>query len=322
MDNLTIKTLNHLGGNRIPFLFVIDFAGKSPWVCLLSEVDSSDVLFEVNGVSNFVQATPLEKQLDFKFEAVDNTRYQKAFNRVQEHIGYGNSFLLNLTFPGKIKTNFTLQDIFCYSKARYKLRFKDRFVVFSPEIFIKTEGRKISSFPMKGTMDATLPDARNRLLNSEKELAEHFTIVDLIRNDLSMVAQEVEVLRFRYIDHIKTNKNEILQMSSEIRGKLRPEFLHAPGDMLQKMLPAGSISGAPKKKTLEIIREAEGYDRGFYTGVVGIFDGQNIDSGVLIRFIENTDAGLIYKSGGGITAQSRSEEEYNELIEKIYVPFA
>lgn len=320
MDNLTINTLNHLGSNRIPFLFVIDFAGKSPWVCPLSEVDSSDVLFEVNGVSNFVQATPFEKQLDFKFEAVDNTRYQKAFNRVQEHIGHGDSFLLNLTFPGKIKTNFTLQDIFCYSKARYKLRFKDRFVVFSPEIFIKTEGRKISSFPMKGTMDATLPDAESRLLNSEKELAEHYTIVDLIRNDLSRVAKNVKVEKFRNIEKIKTHRGELLQMSSMITGTLPENYREKLGDILFKLLPAGSVSGAPKRKTLEIIKEAEQYDRGYYTGIFGLFDGKNMDSGVMIRFIEKTPDGLVYKSGGGITAKSKMEEEYRELIDKIYIP--
>ena len=91
--------------------------------------------------------------------------------------------------------------------------------------------------------------------------------------------------------------------------------------MLLAMLPAGSVSGAPKRKTLEIIREAEGYHRGFYTGVMGLFDGKNIDSGVMIRFVEQTPQGLVYKSGGGITSQSNCEEEYNELIDKIYVPF-
>ncbi len=88
------------------------------------------------------------------------------------------------------------------------------------------------------------------------------------------------------------------------------------------MLPAGSISGAPKKKTLEVIAEAEQYTRGYYTGVFGIFDGENIDSGVMIRFLEQGPDGLIYKSGGGITAMSNIHEEYQELTDKIYVPLA
>ena len=86
------------------------------------------------------------------------------------------------------------------------------------------------------------------------------------------------------------------------------------------MLPAGSISGAPKTKTVSIIKEAENYERGFYTGVFGVFDGANIDSAVAIRFIEQKNGEFWYKSGGGITHQSNVKEEYIELLKKIYVP--
>ena len=86
---------------------------------------------------------------------------------------------------------------------------KDRFVVFSPEIFVKIRDEHIYSFPMKGTIDATLPDARRRILDDPKEMAEHATIVDLIRNDLSMVATEVMVARYRYIDELPTHKGAV-----------------------------------------------------------------------------------------------------------------
>ena len=135
-----------------------------------------------------------------------------------------------------------------------------------------------------------------------------------------MVAKNVKVERFQYIDHIKTHRNELFQMSSEISGELPENYLDNLGDIIFKMLPAGSITGAPKAKTIEVIKEAEQYNRGFYTGVFGIFDGENIDSGVMIRFIEKTDEGLVYKSGGGITAKSKCDEEYQELIDKIYIP--
>ena len=88
-----------------------------------------------------------------------------------------------------------------------------------------------------------------------------------------------------------------------------------------KLLPAGSISGAPKQKTVEIIREAERSDRGYYTGVFGIFDGRDLDSAVNIRYIEQTDHGLQFRSGGGITAMSKMEDEYQEMMDKVYVPF-
>jgi len=320
MERLTIKILNLLGGQKVPFLFVIDFDLKMPWICPLAEVDTDEVLYDINGRSNVWKTPDPDKDMEFNVLPVEKIRYQKAFDQVQKHIGHGNSFLLNLTMPSKIETNFNLKEIFYQSKAKYKLWFKDQFVVFSPEIFVRTNGRKISSFPMKGTIDASLPDAKNTLLTNEKELAEHYTIVDLIRNDLSMVAKNVKVDRFQYIDHIKTHRNELLQMSSEISGELPENFNEHIGDILFSMLPAGSISGAPKIKTLEIINESEQYTRGYYTGVVGIFDGENIDSGVMIRFIENTPDGFIYKSGGGITAKSNCDDEYQELIDKIYIP--
>ena len=91
--------------------------------------------------------------------------------------------------------------------------------------------------------------------------------------------------------------------------------------ILQKLLPAGSISGAPKASTLRIIEEIEGYERGFYTGIMGQFNGQELNTGVMIRFIEQQNDQLIFKSGGGITIFSEEEMEYKELIQKVYLPF-
>ena len=172
---------------------------------------------------------------------------------------------------------------------------------------------------MKGTIDASVPDAENRVLDDPKESAEHTTIVDLIRNDLSQVASEVEVVRYRYLDRIRTHDKEIFQVSSEIRGHLPEGYQQHIGTILDALLPAGSISGAPKKRTLEIIRETEAGPRGYYTGVFGIFDGENLDSAVMIRFIEQTEAGLQYRSGGGITHLSQPEAEYQEMLDKIYL---
>ena len=89
---------------------------------------------------------------------------------------------------------------------------------------------------------------------------------------------------------------------------------------MAKLLPAGSISGAPKKKTVEILKDIENEPRGFYTGVFGIFDGENLESAVMIRFIEQQGEKLYFRSGGGITSMSNPEEEYKEALQKIYVP--
>ncbi|MFK5857493.1 MAG: aminodeoxychorismate synthase component I [Bacteroidota bacterium] len=316
-----IDRINKLGKEKVPFLFILDFQLEKPIILPLSEVNSNDILFSINGITNQVcKPRYYKRPTQFSFKPVSKSRYGKAFSHVQKHIKHGNSFLVNLTMPTPIETNLSLEEIFHSSTAKYKLWVKNKFVVFSPETFIQTNGRKISSFPMKGTMDASLPNAKKLLLESEKELAEHYTIVDLIRNDLSMVAKNVSVTKFRYIDHLETNSGGLFQMSSEISGELPENYHNNLGEILLKMLPAGSISGAPKKKTLEIIEEAEQYKRGYYTGVCGIFDGENIDSGVMIRYIEQTPEGVVYKSGGGITVKSNIDEEYQELINKIYLP--
>jgi para-aminobenzoate synthetase component 1 len=157
-------------------------------------------------------------------------------------------------------------------------------------------------------------------LANKKEAAEHATVVDLLRNDLSKVASNVNVEEYRYVQEIITSKGKLLQVSSKITGQLPYDWQKNIADILLEMLPAGSVTGAPKKKTLEIIADIESHNRGFYTGVFGIFDGQELDSAVMIRFIEQRNGQLFYKSGGGVTTQSTAEEEYNELIQKIYVP--
>ncbi|MFA5420193.1 MAG: aminodeoxychorismate synthase component I [Bacteroidales bacterium] len=314
--------MNQFGKEAIPFLFIIDFDGNQVIVTPLDQVDRNRILYSFNGQSNTDKPISIKDKLTFRIKPVRRERYQKAFELVQQHLRYGESFLLNLTMPSALESNYSLQEIFYSAHARNKLWMKDRFVVFSPETFVTIKEDIIRSFPMKGTIDASIADAERKLLESEKELAEHYTIVDLIRNDLSMVSKNVRIERFRYIERLETHRHCLLQMSSEIAGDLSPDYPENIGTILSKMLPAGSITGAPKKKTVEIIRQAEQYERGFYTGVMGIFDGTNFDSAVMIRFVEQTPGGLIYKSGGGITTRSRCDEEYQELIDKIYVPLA
>jgi para-aminobenzoate synthetase component 1 len=260
------------------------------------------------------------KPFVFSFDPVDYQRYTTAFDEVMFHLHRGDSYLLNLTMPVEIKTTLTLREIFLRSNAPFRLWIKDLFTVFSPEPFVKIMDDRIFTFPMKGTIDAEIQDAEKCLLEDEKELAEHYTIVDLLRNDLNMVATEVRVDRFRYVETIETHRGKLLQTSSVISGKLPENPFSQIGTIFTTLLPAGSISGAPKKKTLEIIRNAEAYERGYYTGVFGIFDGKQLNSAVMIRFIEQTEAGLVFKAGGGITVNSKCESEYQELLDKVYLP--
>ena len=316
-----IALMNDLGNRGIPFLFVVDFDGSE--VCVWRKEEIPDwVRFSVP-----MHSEPAEPSVyspggvSMNVRPVPECRYEEAFNKVMYHLRRGDTYLINLTMPTDIEISLTLEEIYRYSNAPYRLLFGDRFVCFSPEIFIRINDGVISSFPMKGTIDASVAHAEEKILASEKEFAEHNTIVDLIRNDLSMVAEGVRVKRYRYIDRIMTSQRELLQVSSEITGILPEGRGLNIGTILSLILPAGSVTGAPKLRTVEILKEAEGYSRGFYTGVFGYFDGRNLDSGVMIRFIEKTFGRMIYKSGGGITTLSNMRSEYEELIQKVYVPF-
>lgn len=312
-----ISCMDELTAIGSPYLFIISYDASRGYVIPANELDNEFVRFSFHKPP---LAALAQTAFSWKVSPVDLPSYSSKFSYVINQLQQGNSFLVNLTQPTEVQTNITMDEIFEKAYAPYKLWVKNQFLVLSPESFIRISGNIISTFPMKGTIDASIPDAVNLILNDEKEKAEHATIVDLLRNDLSMVAENVLVSKYRYVERINTLQKDLLQVSSEITGKIYAEYLQKPGSLLFKLLPAGSICGAPKARTLEIIREAEQYDRGFYTGVCGYFDGRNLDSAVMIRFMEPADSGLIFKSGGGITFRSEMEKEYEELIQKVYVP--
>ncbi len=315
--NDAIKLMNRYGAESRAFLFLVDFDMNKPIVCTLEEADKIGLKFNIDEEQ---KNKILSKQIKLEIFPPSFEEYKSAFDNVYKEIYNGNTYLLNLTFPTRLKTDLSLEQIYERSHAKYKILLKDRFVCFSPEIFVKIKEGKIYSYPMKGTIDASIPNAEDIILNDEKETAEHNTIVDLIRNDLSIVAKNVRVEKFRYIDRLETPDKTLLQVSSEIAGDLSADYENRLGDIIFSLLPAGSISGAPKKKTVEIIKRTENYERGFYTGIFGVFNGESFNSCVLIRFIESVDGSLYYKSGGGITHMSKPELEYEELLKKIYVP--
>ncbi|MFC2129651.1 aminodeoxychorismate synthase component I [Bacteroidota bacterium] len=320
MDSF-ISQCNNWAEKGTPFFFLVDFECKKPVIIRMDEAAAHGIFFNVNGIENSVDEGPSShNNLLFEAQPVTEEVYNTAFQYVKKNILHGNSYLLNLTFPTVLDTNLDLEEIFQRSQSIYKLLKSNEFVVFSPECFIRIEDDQIFSYPMKGTIDASIPGAEQELRNNEKELWEHNTIVDLIRNDLSMVSKDVELTKYRYVDRIRTHKGELLQVSSEIKGRLPRTWKSNLGDILATLLPAGSISGAPKQKTLEIIRESELNERGYFTGIFGIFDGVSLDSAVMIRYIERVGNGLQFRSGGGITGHSDMMTEYKELIDKVYVP--
>lgn len=310
-----VQRFTELVASGVKCFFYTDFIGKKFHCFTLEELESEDIEFAFNSDSNSSNFPHKPSFYPLSFE-----NYRQKFDSVQEHIRHGNTYLLNLTQPTPIESNYTLNEIYTMAHAPYKLRVKDQFVCFSPEPFITIEENIIHTYPMKGTIDASRPNAIATILDDPKELAEHTMIVDLLRNDLGIVAKNIRVENFRFITTINTGNKKLHQVSSHISGTLENNWREGAGKLLKALLPAGSISGTPKRKTVEIIETVEGYERGYFTGVFGHYDGENLYSAVAIRFIENSDGNLIYKSGGGITAESNCKSEYNEMIDKVYIP--
>ncbi|MBK9631929.1 MAG: aminodeoxychorismate synthase component I [Saprospiraceae bacterium] len=314
----TIQNISDFQNKDIPFLFILNFNKTEGFCSAISSLDPAQIQYSIHGQN--LAPNRSDQKIHLKSNSISFGEYYSMFTKLQNEIENGNSYLTNLTCSSELETDLDLPELFQIAHAKYKLWVKDRFVVFSPECFIKIDGTDIFTFPMKGTINAAVPNAENILIQDSKEDAEHYTIIDLLRNDLHIVARDVSVSRFKYIDRIKTHDGELLQMSSQIQGTLRPEFENDFGALLDRMLPAGSVTGAPKKKTLEIIEQIENHQRGFYTGVFGVGSKNSLEVAVMIRFIEKIDNKLVFKSGGGITFDSEPQKEYQEMINKIYVP--
>ena len=317
------EKLNKFGSEKEPFLFVLSYDLSKFYIQKLSLLPNS-IKFELNKKENSNNSIKSNQTKIEKFPMLF-CEYKKRFDLLQEEIKNGNTYLCNLTAKSKIKTSITLDEIYERVEAKFKLRFKnedDNFVCFSPERFVEIKDNKIFTYPMKGTIDSSIPNAQAIILNDKKELAEHTMVVDLLRNDLGIIASNVKVNKFRYIEEINAGDKKLLQVSSTISADLLNNWNEKIGDILTSLLPAGSITGTPKKKTVEILEKLEDYNRDFYTGIFGVFDGENLDSSVMIRFIEEDNFGnKFYKSGGGITCDSNILNEYQELIDKIYLPF-
>ena len=312
--------MNNLGRTATPFVWGTDYARHNCFI-IESPFDSSDILWEVRGIGNTTKQISDNPApvLDI-IRNVDYATYARMFATLRSGLLRGDSFLANLTAPTEVECSGPLRDIFLYSRAPFKILIPDRFVCFSPEPFVIISDGYISAFPMKGTIDASLPDAELTLMDDYKETCEHYTIVDLMRNDLNMVAEDVCVSRLRYVERIATSTRDILQTSSEIRGKIPRDKQFDFGDIILPLLPAGSITGAPKQATVNLIAQSEIAPRGWYTGVFGYFDGKVMQSAVMIRCIQRADNGKLYfHSGGGITVNSNCREEYEELLTKVYL---
>jgi len=313
--------MNEWGAKKIPFVFFLNYEKTAFIIEKLNNLSGDKILFSFGDYKHHFKHAPLKVNPYLRPQPIPFNQYQKKFEQVKQALQNGDSYLLNLTCQTPIACNLSLDDIYYSSKALFKARLKDKWVFFSPERFISIENNVLSTFPMKGTIDAAIPNAEQLILDDEKERCEHNTIVDLLRNDISMIGLNTKVEKYRFISEIQTTERKLLQVSSAITADIKTTWHAEIGTILDKLTPAGSICGAPKPKTCQLIKDIENYDRGYYTGIAGVYNGQTLHSCVNIRFIEQTEQGMVFKSGGGIHNLSSVEDEYREMNKKIYLSF-
>jgi anthranilate synthase component 1 len=188
----------------------------------------------------------------------------------------------------------------------------------SPEMLVKVEGRRVEYRPIAGTRRRGATEAEDQalareLLADEKELAEHVMLVDLGRNDLGRVCEygSVKVPKFESIEYY----SHVMHIVSSVTGKLRPD--KDAFDTLMACFPAGTVSGAPKVRAMEIIAELEPTKRGVYSGSVMYLDfSGNLNSCIAIRTMVARGGKAYLQAGGGIVADSDPEREWDETMNK------
>ncbi len=192
-----------------------------------------------------------------------------------------------------------------------------RLIGSSPESQVIVEDGTATIHPIAGTFKRTGIDARDQELAKElkedkKENAEHTMLVDLARNDLSITCDDVEVTSFCQVQFF----SHVIHLVSEVKGKVRPGV--KPFELISSTFPAGTLSGAPKYRALQLIDEYEHNSRSYYGGCIGIigFDG-NINQAILIRTFLSRNNELRYRAGAGITIQSKPENELQEVHNKL-----
>jgi anthranilate synthase component 1 len=252
-------------------------------------------------------------------------RYHQMVNRVKEYIYAGDIIqavpsqrLARPTTAAPFQIYRTLRTV-NPSPYMYYLQLNDfQIIGASPEMLLQVEGSRVTTHPIAGTRprgkdeveDAAL---EKELVESEKERAEHIMLVDLARNDLGRVSQTgtVKATRLMEVDRY----SHVMHLVSHVTGELRPEL--TAFDAMRSCLPAGTLSGAPKIRAMEIISDMEQDRRGPYAGAVGYFSfSGNADTALTIRTVVLKDGVAYIQAGGGIVADSEPEAEYQETLHK------
>ncbi|WP_394336872.1 anthranilate synthase component I family protein [Aureibaculum marinum] len=259
---------------------------------------------------------------------ISKKQYLKQLNTILKHINRGNIYEVNFC-QEFYSENATINSLEVYnhlnsiSNAPFAsfLKLEDKFIISaSPERFVKKQGNKIISQPIKGTAKRLTDKISDQqlaidLANDQKERSENIMIVDLVRNDLSKTAIKGSV-KVEELCKVYTF-DQVHQMISTISSTT--EHITDPVDIIKSLFPMGSMTGAPKLSAMQIIEKFETTKRSVYSGAIGYFTPEaDFDFNVVIRsiFYNKTNKYLSYSVGGAITAKSDPEKEYEECLVK------
>ncbi|CAM3652588.1 bifunctional chorismate-binding protein/class IV aminotransferase [Polynucleobacter antarcticus] len=270
-----------------------------------------------------LEALPKESQLAGianMHPSIDEVQFTEDIKAIQEYIRNGDTYQINHTY--RITGDTYGSPIALY--ARLRDRQPGRFAAYieaepgfilsqSPELFIQRNGNTLKAMPMKGTADA-LSQSPETLSQDSKNQAENVMIVDLLRNDLSRLALPGSVIVPKLFEVAR--HGDVLQMTSTIEAQAKPKLTLK--ELLNAVFPCGSVTGAPKKRSMEIIQSLEPSDRGYYCGAIGWLDPSgDFAFSVPIRTVEIEDhinhaSTFTLGIGAGITIDSKPEQEWDE----------
>ncbi|MCK5279278.1 MAG: anthranilate synthase component I, partial [Cyclobacteriaceae bacterium] len=256
---------------------------------------------------------------------VSKANFKKSVEKAKEYIKAGDIIQTVISQRFKTKIDFPFFDLYRALRSvnpspyMYYLKFGDlKIVGSSPEVMVRCESdiaevRPIAGTRPRGAIEAKDRELANELLSDPKELAEHIMLVDLGRNDLGRVCKYGSVV----VDDLMTIEkySHVMHIVSDVQGKIKKGM--DSFDVMRATFPAGTVSGAPKIRAMQIIDELEPTRRSVYTGAIGYigFNG-NIDLNIAIRTFLVKDDHVYFQAGGGIVADSNPEEEYEETLHK------
>jgi para-aminobenzoate synthetase / 4-amino-4-deoxychorismate lyase len=283
--------------------------------------EPSNILFQREAVESEQRNVPP----DSATLEITEEDYCARILKIKEYIAAGDTYQVNFTdrvsFASQVSSDSLFEELSNQQPTAYSafLNIEDHHILsFSPELFFRIDQGRIVTRPMKGTMPRGLDadddaQAMARLRSDEKNRSEHVMIVDLLRNDLGRISTmgTIKVEDLFTVERYKT----LLQMTSTISGRLRPDIRYY--EIFRSLFPSGSVTGAPKIRTMQIIRELETKRRGIYTGAIGFMspDGSAVFN-VAIRTLVMRNGRAQMGVGGGIVTDSDPESEYRECLLK------